>query len=224
MTEDLKNGEVTPGSEGQEPKSLEEELSLEPPKGDEDDTETLKAKLAKAEEDRDNYKKGMLKYKQTQKGEVVEEEGEEEEGDEEKINLTEVRDVATKAASEMLEKANEKSAITEFTNRYPALKDPVKWREVLVNYSSRSGKGNVESITKDLEAALVLAKHYGGGKIKGEEITLSNFGSISNARSIASGERTQDLSDSTIEMGRFMGNSAEELKNASEPGANEIQL
>lgn len=201
-------------------KSLEEEMSLSP-KGEET-VESLKARLAKVEEEKENYKKGLLSLKKSKK---VEGEEDEEDEEEESGNTQEIKTIATQAATELMEKSNEKTAISQFTEKYPALKDPIVWAKVVENFNSKNGKGSVDSIKQDLEAALILAKHYGGGKIAEKEITLSNYASVSYAGSIAPHQNQQSLvNDSTIEMGRRFGNSAEALQKASEEGANEIRL
>jgi hypothetical protein len=194
-------------------KSLEEELSLETPKvGEEDTVDSLKARLAKAEEERENYKTGLLALKKKGTGEG---EGETEEVD--------VKAVAENAATGVIEKNNEKTAIAQFTEKYPALKEPSVWAKVVENYNSKAGKGSVDAVKQDLEAALILAKHYGGGKVAEKEISLNQFASVSQAGSIAHHESSNNLPDSTIEMGRLMGNSAEALQKASDEG-NEIRL
>ena len=214
---EVKNGEATPVEEAQETKSLEEELSLEAPKADEDDEETLQAKLTKAEADRDNYKKGMLKYKAATKGQVVEEE--EVEDDKE-----DVKNVATQAATEVIEKTNEKNAINQFRSKYPALKDPKAWNEVVSNYNNKSGKGSVDDIINDLEAGLVLAKHYGGGKVAEKEITLSDLAVVSNAGSNPRHEEGSQVKESTVEMGKSFRHDAEKLQNEDDSLQAEIQI
>lgn len=212
---ELNNVEATTDAIAQASTSLEEELSLSATA--DDSVESLKARLAKAEGERENYKKGMLKYKSKSK-DVVEDEEEEE------SPTLDIQSIAVKAATGVIEKNNEKTAVSQFTEKYPALKDPILWRKVVENYSLKSGKGSVDSIKQDLEAALILAKHYGGGKVAEKEISLNQYATVSVAGSIASHEPSNDLKDSTIEMGRYMGVSAEALQRASEPGANEIQL
>ena len=218
--EELKNGVATPVEEAQVTKSLEEELSLEVPNTEEDDTESLKARLAKAEADRDNYRKGMLKYKSATKGEVVEDEEDEEVKTDSSL---EVKSIATQAATEVIEKSNEKSAIDQFRSKYPALKDPEAWKKVVENYSNKSGKGSVNNILNDLEAGLVLAKHYGGGKVAEKEITLSNLGTVSHLGSGHTRETTPNI-ESTVEMGKSFRHSAEKLQNEDDSLQAEIQI
>ncbi|MCX6822225.1 MAG: hypothetical protein NTW30_05625 [Candidatus Aenigmarchaeota archaeon] len=210
-------------ADAQAAKSLEDELSLEAPKAGDNDIESLKARLAKAEEERENYKKGMLKYKSASKGNVGDEEGDEAAEAEEKPQF-DVKSIAESAATGVIEKNNEKLAISQFTEKYPALKDPTVWAKVVENFNSKNGKGTVDSIKQDLEAALILAKHYGGGRVAEKEISLNNFASVSYAGSIAPHSASSEVKDSTIEMGRMMGVSADALEKASQPGANEIHL
>ena len=202
-------------------KSLEDELSLSPK--DDETVESLKARLAKAEEERNNYKTGLLKLKKSQK-EGSDEDGVDDEDIEDKKDDIDVQSVATNAALGVIEKSNEKTAISEFTQKYPALKDPVMWRKVIENYNPKSGKGSSRDILEDLEAALILAKYYGGGKIAEKEITLNKFASVTPGGSSYRDSGSSEINDSTIQMGKMMGVSAEDLQKASEPGANEIQL
>lgn len=220
--QELNNASANAAEQAQSAISLEDELSLEINESG-DDVESLKAQLVKAQEERDNYKRGMFKYKnKSQDSSDEEDEGEEEN---QEAVVPDVKAIATQAATELIEKNNEKSAISQFTSKYPALKDPSVWRKVIENYNPKAGKGSVNSIMQDLEAALILARHYGGGKIAEKEVSLNNYASVSYAGSIAPhNNQSPDLKDSTIEMGRYFGNSAEALKKASEPGANEIQL
>ena len=208
IKDEFKEEEATLEIPAQDEKSLEEELSLEEP----ETVESLRARLAKAEEERENYKNGMLKYKKQAK----EVDGEEEEVD--------VKTVAEQTVHSVLAKSNEKTAIAQFTEQYPALKDPETWKKVVENYVPRSGKDSVESVKKDLEAALVLARHYGGGKVAEKEITLNQFASVSYAGSIAPHSGTPQVSESAVEMGRRLGVSVEDLEKASQPGGNEIQI
>lgn len=221
MDEEVKevnNTEVNVSEDAQTDKSLEDELSLEAPKANEVETvESLKARLAKAEEERENYKKGMLKYKSKTKGEVVDE-------DEDEDEEVDVKGVATQAATQVIEKANEKSAIAQFTNKYPALKDPKAWNEVLLNYNPKNGKGSVDDIQKDLEAALMLAKHYGGGKVAEKEISLNEYASVSRAGSNAYHDEGSTVKESTLSMAREFKHDPEKVKNESDYLTAEIQL
>jgi hypothetical protein len=214
--QELKNAEAKALAEAQAGKSLEEELSLEAPQAE--TVESLKARLAKAESDRDNYKTGLLAAKKSKP------EAEEEEGEEEEDKSLEIKNYATQAATEVIERNNEKLAISQFTERYPALKDPSVWAKVVENYNSKAGKGSVESIKQDLEAALILAKHYGGGNVAEKEITLNNYASVSYAGSIAPHIPSNTVSENAVEMGRAFGNSVEDLEEAFKDGANEIRI
>jgi hypothetical protein len=218
--QELKNAEAKALADAQASKSLEEELSLEAPQAE--TIESLKAQLAKEREEKENYKKGMLAAKKA-KPEVEEEEVEEEEDKSLEIKNYATQ-AATEAATEVIERDNEKRAIFQFTDKYPALKDPSAWAKVVENYNSKAGKGSVESIKQDLEAALILAKHYGGGKVAEKEITLNNYASVSYAGSIAPHQPSNTVSESAVEMGRSFGNSVEELEDAFKDGANEIRI
>ena len=213
------NSEATGSGNAQPGESLGEELSLEP-KGEET-VESLKARLAKAEEERENYKRGMLKYKAENAKKDDEEEEDDSKGDKDNVD---VAGIATQAATQTIEKANERQAINRFTNRYPALKDPDTWKKVIENYVPRAGKLTVESIESDLEAALILAKHYGGGKVAEKEVSLSKYATVSVAGSIADRDPVSELSNSSIELGKSFGHSVEELQAAGKDDAHVIQI
>ena len=209
--EELKNEEAAQTEEAQTVEKVEEELTLETEEVEEETVDSLKVKLAKVEAESENHKKGMLKYKKAAK-EV------------EKVEPDDVKNIAETAANDVMEKSNEKSAIAQFTEKYPALKDPETWKKVVENYNPKSGKGSVESVKSDLEAALVLAKHYGGGKVGETEVSLNEYASVSHAGSIAPRTEDKQVKDSTLEMGKNFGTSAEKLEEASKPGANEINI
>ena len=202
--------EVTPQTEEAQTVEKAEELTLETEVVEEETVDSLKVKLAKVEAESENYKTGMLKYKKASK-EVV-------------VDNDEIKNIAVEASNEVMEKSNEKSAIAQFTEKYPALKDPKAWQEVVSNYNPKAGKGSIESVKQDLEAALVLAKHYGGGKIAEKEVTLNEYASVSHAGSIAPRTEDKKVEDSTIAMGKMFGNSAEKLEEVSKPGSNEIDI
>ena len=201
--------------QAQSEKSLDEELGLEAPKAGEESIEALRARAEKAEQDRENYKKAFLKAK---KGDV--EEGEEEEED----NSLDVHNVATQAATQVIEKANERTAIEKFTSKYPALKDPNAWRKVVESLSANIDKSSVQTIEMELEAALAAAKVKGGGKVAEKEVSLNKYASVSHAGSYTSPDENVELSNQSIELGRNFGHTVEDLKSASEEGANEIRI
>lgn len=196
-----------------------EDRKLIPEKKDDEEEETvesLKAKLAKEIEDKENYKKGLLALKaKKEKGD----------NDEEEIDVKNIaEETATNVATKAIEKSNEKTAISQFINKYPALKDSLAWTKIIENYNPKNGKDSVEAIKTDLEAALILARHYGGGKVAEKEVTLNNFATTSHAGSTRSHDDSKELDESTLQMGKMFGNSEADLKKTLDPNANEISL
>jgi hypothetical protein len=156
MEEDSKdlNTEVVPEGTGQ-PETTEETPSVE----------ELQERLKKTEEERDNYKTGLLKYKKTEKTlepkkEELEQEDENPDWDEDSQKfqtqtLSKAEKVAQKAAESVYQKSNEKQAIGKFLEQHPEFQDDENWKEIISNYHPKSGKDSVTNIVKDLERARV---------------------------------------------------------------------
>jgi X-linked retinitis pigmentosa GTPase regulator len=167
----------------------------------EESVDTLKERLKKSEEEKENYKRGMLKYKDLtlKKPEEEEKENEEEypEWDEnskkfQEQTLSQAEKKAEERAKSIVEKYNEKSAIAQFVTKNPELAEEDKWNEVISNYHPKNGKETKEDILKDLERALVITKYEKGeltnlessafnkGKEEGKaEVTVANMSSVS---------------------------------------------
>jgi hypothetical protein len=161
--------EEAPKVEAEEPKTEEpvEEPKLEE-KAEVEDINALpewaKARLAKAESDKENYKKGMLKYKKFSLSKEEEPKTEEEEYPEwdeaSKKFQKQTLSQAEKRAEAILEKANEKVAVSKFLSDHPEVKD--QWDDVVANYLPKNGKETPEDIAKDLERALILTQYEKG--------------------------------------------------------------
>lgn len=201
----------------------DDELSLTP-KGKENEQEesvdALKARLAKAEQERENYKKGMLKYKKQSRNVRSERENDEENeesdtNDEESVevedtgqtaNTDDVTKVAREAAMGAIEQQNERLAMSQFAQKYPGLKNPKAWNEVVANYIPRSGKATVDSIVMDLEAALHTTQFYGGGRVAGNDVRVArDFGAVSRSHTSPSQHKQTGLSESTLKMASKFG-------------------
>lgn len=183
MVEDLKEVIEIPSSNGQEEKieepakeEVKEATAVETPTQEvetEENIETLpdwaKARLAKLENDKENYKKGLLKYKKltlTPEKEVVKEEGEEyPEWDEtskkfQKQTLDEAEKIAERKAQAIIEQANEKAAIAKFLAKNPAVQE--HWDDIVSNYSPKNGKETISAVLKDLDRAYLLTRYEMG--------------------------------------------------------------
>lgn len=175
---DFKGEAVAPDA-GQSEKTEAQEEKVETEtkevKEETEDVESLpswaKEKLKKLESDKENYKQGMLKYKERtlepKKEEKKEEEEEYPEWDEaskkfQQQTLLEAEKRAEAKAQATIEKTNEKVAIDSFIEKHPELSDEEKWNDVISNYHPKSGKNSMNSIMKDLETAYVVTRYEAG--------------------------------------------------------------
>jgi hypothetical protein len=62
----------------------------------------------------------------------------------------------------IIEKSNERTAISGFIKENPELSDGKKWNELISNYNARNGKETVQDILDDLEEAYVITKYRNG--------------------------------------------------------------
>lgn len=181
-----------------------------------EENEQLKERLKKAEEERDNYKQGLLKYKRSErtlsekKEETKEEEEETQDWDEaskkfQAQTLSEAEKIARLASQKYIEENNEKAAVAKFLDEYPDLAEDESWKEILSNYNPKNGKGTIGAIVKDLKRARVVMLHDRGeldklaqeaearGKRKGQaEAFHANAFTSSGSRSEASSDKGSD--------------------------------
>ena len=140
--------------------------------------EATKAALAKAEEERENYRKGLLsreeelKTLKSKKDEEEEEDKNETEWDEnskrfqdETLSKTAkiAEEAAIAAAMKAVEKKEEKNAQDSFRASHPTITDE-EWVEIMANYTPKHGAA------KDLERAFVLTRFDKGEIIDPAEI------------------------------------------------------
>lgn len=149
--------------------SQEQDISVLP--------EWARERLTKAEEERDNYKKGLLSKKKefNRTLETTQEEKKEEKQDDSNLDETEktrretlsqAEKIAEEKATKVLEKQNEDAAIEEFIEENPELNDPENWAKIVANYNPKSGRKTTKAILKDLKRALFIAK-FEAGEIDG---------------------------------------------------------
>lgn len=124
----------------------------------------LEEQLAKEQEEKENYKQGMLKYKEQVKEEEPETEWNEDTKKFQKETLTKAERMAEEKAMKTVETFNEKAGIAKFKELHP----DVEMKEVLANYNPKNGKFSAESVVRDLERALVLHQ-YDTGKLSTKE-------------------------------------------------------
>jgi hypothetical protein len=132
--------------------------------------------IKKLEAERENYKKGLLKYKklslepEEDKPEEVEEDYPEWDENSKKFQeqtLKQAKQVAESNTKKIVEDYNEKAAIKQFLSKHPEAEE--KWSEVVSNYSPKNGKETIDSITKDLDRALFLTRYESGELSKVQE-------------------------------------------------------
>lgn len=203
-TKDLKEEEITSTETGQS-----EEKQESP------DVDELQSRLAKAEEERENYKNMALKYKKEDKEKTLAPEEEYPEWDDQSKKFQkQTIELAQKQAEEVtmrqVEKVNEKNAIASFIEKNPELADDSKWQEVVKNYQPRS-KESVQDIMRDLGRALVLTK-YEKGELDKKEVKpdISDLGTIGKTTS-KSGTDGKTLTQSEINIGKAMKVDLEKL-------------
>lgn len=207
------NGESVAPEAGQaentEEKTTTEETKVEETQKETEteDVDSLKERLKKSEDEKENYKKGMLKYKDLSlkktedKTEDKDDEEEYPEWDEssKKFQKQTVKEAESKAeakAQAIVESYNEKSAISQFVEKNPELADESKWSEIIANYTPTHGKGTPKDVLKDLNRALLLTRYDNGeidkitaeaeqkGKSKGKaEAQLADKATVSKTTS-----------------------------------------
>lgn len=197
-TQEGKESEVEPKEPVEEPEETE-------------DVETLpdwaKARLKKAESDKENYKKGMLKYKKFSLTPEKKEKKEEEivlDDDSAKFQRQTVA-LAEKKAEEKLEKANEKTAVSQFLSEHPEAKND--WDEIVANYSPKNGKESPVDILKDLQRAYVFVQYDKGTldkkDTKKDAAKVADLSSVSKTSSKGVHEG-KTLSESAVKMAERM--------------------
>ena len=149
--------------------------------------EEATAKAAKLEEERDNYRKGLLAREEELKSFKKEKEEEEEKDDNDEKEtewdenskrfqeetLSKTEKLAEEAAIKALERRNDKTAQQEFRENHPEITDE-KWEQVVANYNPKSGKESQKGIMRDLERAYVVYKFDTGETIDPAEIARTN--------------------------------------------------
>ena len=158
---------------------------------EEESVDELKARLKKAEEDRDNYKAGMLSHKaksRTLDGEIL---------PEKKSDISpEVPDVSEEKVLSILHKQNEKSTMREVINPssslyLPELVDDKQFQEIVTEYLPRNiDKSSKEGIHKALRIAVAAWKADKGIVTKAD---------TKSAQANLSGTSTDTPSSGTLE-------------------------
>jgi hypothetical protein len=163
-TLDLKGAEETPTGDGQ-PADTSEEISEETTEGaSEEKVELSKEEYEKLLEDKENYKKGLMTYKEKVKGQPKE-------------------DVLTKTD---FHKINEKKAIDAFIKDNPEVDS--KWSDFISFYRDSSGRNTVEDIVNDLDDAKTLFLKHNPAKEEEDNQTKAELTSEKSLESSSSND------------------------------------
>lgn len=243
--QDLKEAiEIAPGA-GQPETTEEEVVEAEVPQEPVEDITTLpqwaQDKIKKEQEEKENYKKGLLSVKKKtltpeQPKKVEENVAEIEEypdWDEaskmfQKQTLNQAESIAERKAKEMFEKYNEKTGISKFIAEHKELSDDVKWNEVIINYTPKNGRDTVEGIMEDLNRAYILTQYEKGelnlpNKNKDVKSGVANAQTISKttSKSVSDGKT---LSESARKLAQRMKVDPEKLAKEDDSLHAEIQF
>ena len=205
-----------------------EEVEQEAPNPD-DRIRELEEQLAQEQEEKENYKQGMLKYKDQAKEEPM---WDEDSTKFQKQTLSKAEQIADERSRKTVEDFNEKAGIAQFKDKHP----DVDIKGVLANYSPKNGKYSADSVARDLERALVLHQYDTGslpnetakaeekGRKKGAaETKLADLNTVSTTsqKTVPQGKA---LTDGELQMAKRMKVDPERLaeENLDEPAVIEI--
>lgn len=197
--EDLKEEEQT-STEPDQPEEKDESESSE--------LEELKARLEKAEKDRDNYKEATLKYKKEEKTlepNYPEWDDASKKFQKQTIEMTEKKAVeqAEKIVLDRLAKSNEKEAISRFIEKNPRYQDNKQWQGLLKRATFKS-KESVSDIVEALQEADVLHRWKLGELDQKEKADVSDMATVSRKGSKSAAEG-KALKDSEKRIAKLMG-------------------
>jgi hypothetical protein len=137
--------------------------------------EELKAELAEVQEERENYKKGLLEreaklkeLKDSERIPIEKDEEDEPEWDEASKKFQAETILKTQKSTEeivtkTIEAKNEKQAVADFREANPNINDE-QWEQIILNYNPKNGKDSPKKIMKDLERANAL-RMFDAGEI-----------------------------------------------------------
>jgi hypothetical protein len=248
------NGQTVTEENGQSETTVEEPTQVEAPEPAEETkaeveeqpkTEAVeslpdwaKEKITKLETEKENYKKGMLKYKkyslEPEKKDTeeikLEEETPEWDDDSKKFQkqtLTKAEKIAEERVRAIIEQNNEKAAISQFLSKNSGLED--KWNDIVSNYSPKNGKDTIESILKDLDRALFLTKYESGEltpKDSKEKESVSKLADMSTVSKTTgkSIPKSSTLSQSAIKLAEKMRVDVKQLAQEDDSPYAEIKL
>lgn len=136
--------------------------------GDEDVTmkksevEKLQADLKKSNEDRDNYRTGLLQKKADERNLGGDGKGDQGGGTGNVIDEDKVSEVATIATNKALRNASEKTAKRVFLQAHPEYVDDAQWTALMSNLTFKGTESTHDDVLDRMEAALFEHKRSTG--------------------------------------------------------------
>lgn len=123
------------------------------------EVDKLQADLKKSNEDRDNYKKGLLQKKADERNLGGEGQGG---GGDNVIDEKKVGEIATAATNKALRGASEKTAKRAFLAAHPEYVDDVQWTELMSNLTFKGTELTHDDVLGRMDAALLEHKRSTG--------------------------------------------------------------
>ncbi|MEK6897609.1 MAG: hypothetical protein AABW93_03710 [Nanoarchaeota archaeon] len=123
------------------------------------EVEKLQADLKKSNEDRDNYKKGLLQKKADERNLGGEGQGG---GGDNIIDEKKVGEIATAATNKALRAASEKTAKRAFLQAHPEYVDDAQWTELMSNLTFKGTELIHDDVLGRMDAALLEHKRSTG--------------------------------------------------------------
>jgi hypothetical protein len=230
--------------EQEENAEVEEREEEEEKEAEEETLESLKERLKKAEEERDNYKKGMLSAKKQMRSLKKEEpKSDEEEDDEDKWDedskafRRETIQKAEEAVLRKLHENNENKAKKQFLEANPELaEDDDLWKDVVERYAPTS-KDDVDDIVEALDDAYTLVLKKRGklqeriekarqeGERKGlARAATANLASITGRGGSSGRNKNKGISDAAKRMASKMKVDMRQLEQEDDSSTAEIRF
>lgn len=195
------------------------------------DWEKTQADLKKSNEDRDNYKTGLLQKKADERdlnkgGQGGDGSGGQDQGAGNVIDEKKVNEVASAAASKTIRDGSEKSAKRTFLKNHSEYLDDAQWTQLMSHFSYKGGETTVDDVLDRFEAAILEHKRATGkldeylksehdrgvreGRIQGELQSGLSTGGAGDKNE--GGKGTGNLSPKGEEMARAMHTDPEKVK------------
>lgn len=173
--------EETKEVENTEVESTEEVEENESEETDDDNITLTKAEYQKLQEERDNYKKGLLSLKR--KGRTLPGDNDKETDKQDTTNYYDDSEYVTKRD---LQKKEEKQAVSLALVEIPELDD--NWDDIVEFYYPKRGKDDAENIVEDIRDAVEIWKFRKGVKPKADTETKKVIAKAVSDTSVSKGK------------------------------------